>query len=119
MEFWKHNFKMLGSHWKMYTSPSSQLVFFLMKISHPLGLASKFAPFLPNLAPFFQVIFFAQFWGPREVLRGALRLGMVTTCLRKVRDGHHKPRLGDPTWVWALHRLGGPLGLGLYIEILT
>ena len=25
--FWKHNFKMLGSHWKKYTSPRSQLVF--------------------------------------------------------------------------------------------
>ena len=24
---WKHNFKMLGSHWKKYTSPMSQLVF--------------------------------------------------------------------------------------------
>ena len=50
------------------------------------------------------------------VLRGALRLGMVTTCLPKARDGHHAlfsgsvgfgpyrlktngPRLEDPTWV--------------------
>ena len=25
--FWKHNFKRIGSHWKKYTSPSSYLVF--------------------------------------------------------------------------------------------
>ena len=36
------------------------------------------------------------------VLRGALRLGMVTTCPPKARDGHHMSAkalgLGDPTW---------------------
>ena len=41
-----------------------------------------------------------------------LRIGMVATCLPKARDGHHmsaltgptpnRPRLGDPTWIWAL-----------------
>ena len=48
-----------------------------------LRLASKFAPFLPNLAPFSGIYFFAQ------ALRIVLRLGMVTTCLPKARDGHH------------------------------
>ena len=32
---------------------------------------------------------------------GALRLGMVTTCVHKARDGHHVSVLWT-CWVWAL-----------------
>ena len=44
-----------------------------------------FQIFFAQFSTFFQVNFFAQFWGPRD----AQRLGMVTTCLFKARDGYH------------------------------
>ena len=47
-------------------------------------LASKFAPFLPNLAPFLGEFFLPNFWA----LGMVLRLRMVTTYLLKARDGH-------------------------------
>ena len=57
-----------------------------MSTRQHLWLASKFAPFFAQFSTFFQVIFFCPILGP---LKGALRLGMVNTCLPKARDGHH------------------------------
>ena len=62
----------------------------------PLGTISRAPNHRPN-----NVVYFDPFrlggWGSEIFifypifmsLRGALRLGMVTTCLPKARDGHH------------------------------
>ena len=48
-------------------------------------LNNSFYKILPNLAPFFRWIFLPNF----GAIGMDLRLGMVTTCLLKARDGHH------------------------------
>ena len=60
--------------------------------SQSVGWLQNSQLFFAKFSTFFQMIFLPNYGALGMVLRGIPRLGMVTTCLPKARDGHHMCR---------------------------